>query len=443
MFTQASYSVEDLLAFRKGIYTAGLTARADALFELSDALLTTPRPSSVVALSLAPAFRRQWSSVFDALSDGRMDRDAIRRHQLAFAPSDARPVWVVDHTLWSRPDARTSPDRGFYHQPTRVWGQKPIGIGHAYTTVGIVPEEEGSWFLPLDQRRISTEQTPVEAAAVQIKELLEEVSYRPLVEGDSEYGCGRFVNALGDAACDVLLRIRPNRVLYGEPGPYDGRGRPRKHGARFALSDDETWSEPDAVWEGKDADGNRMIVRVWEQVHFKQAANFPGTVILIEWPDAKGTRRDPRRLWLFWRGQDRPELPQSAPLYGRRFTVEHFYRFEKQTFRWNKAQMPDLEPCQRWTDLMGIAYWQLWVARPLVQDVRLPWDRKPRKRLTPGQVHRVIGGLLAGIGTPARVPKPRGKSPGRRPGDKPAPRPRCPVVKKGKKRGKKGAKDTA
>ena len=44
-------------------------------------------------------------------------------------------------------------------------------IGHAYTTVGIVPEGEGSWCLPLDQRRILPDQTPVEAGAAQLREV--------------------------------------------------------------------------------------------------------------------------------------------------------------------------------------------------------------------------------------------------------------------------------
>ena len=431
-----SYTLEELGAFRQAVYTECLTARSDALFELGDALLTTPYITSPVALSLAPSFRREWPSVFDALSDGGVDQAALRSVLFRFAPPDATPLWVIDHTLWARPDAVTLPDRGFYHQPTRVPGGKPVGIGHAYTTVGIVPEAEGSWCLPLDQRRISTAQTPVEAGAAQLKELLGEVDFRPLVMGDSEYGCASFVGELQEEACDLLLRVRPNRVLYGEPGPYAGIGRPRIHGARFALADETTWAPPDQAWEGKDASGKRLYVRAWEKRHFKGAAEVKGTLILVEWPDAKGTRRDPKRLWLFWLGQTQPPLSQMALLYGRRFSIEHFYRFEKTTLRWNRAQVGDLDACQRWTEVVTLVYWELWLARSLVQGSKLPWDRKPRKIPTPGQVRHQIGGLLARMGTPARVPKPRGKSPGRLKGERPKPRPRHPVVKKTTKTGK-------
>ena len=430
MFMPFSYTLEELGAFRQSVYIACLTARSDALFELGDALLTMPYLTSPVALSLSPSFRRKWPSVFDALSDGGVDQAALRSVLLRCAPSDTTPLWAIDHTLWARPDADTLPDRGFYHQPTHVPGGKPVGIGHAYTTVGIVPEQEGSWCLPLDQRRISSAQTPVEAGAAQLKELLGEVDFRPLVTGDSEYGCASFVGELQDAPCDLLLRVRPNRVLYGEPGPYSGMGRPRLHGARFALADEATWSTPDHQWEGEDTSGKRIHVRAWNQMHFKGAAKVQGTLILVEWPEAKGTRRDPKRLWLFWVGETQPALSEAAAFYGRRFSIEHFYRFEKSTLRWNRAQVGGLEASQRWTDLVTLVYWELWIARSLVQGSRLPWDRTPRKTLTPGQVRHQLGGLLARIGTPARVPKPRGKSPGRRKGKRPTPRPRHPVVKK-------------
>jgi hypothetical protein len=48
-----------------------------------------------------------------------------------------------------------------------------------------------------------------------------------------------------------------------------------------------------------------------------------------------------------------------------------------------------------------------------------------------------MGGVLAVIGTPARAPKPRGKSPGWQKGKKRTKRPRYPVVKKGFSRSKK------
>ncbi|HPD41733.1 MAG TPA: DDE endonuclease, partial [Anaerolineae bacterium] len=43
-------------------------ARADALVDLLDALASSPHARSVVELSLSPLFRRQYSSISDAIA---------------------------------------------------------------------------------------------------------------------------------------------------------------------------------------------------------------------------------------------------------------------------------------------------------------------------------------------------------------------------------------
>jgi len=64
--------------------------------------------------------------------------------------------------------------------------------------------------------------------------------------------------------------------------------------------------------------------------------------------------------------------------------------------------------------LVVAAYIQLRLARARVADMRLPWERRyDRGRLTPVRVHRVVSSLLVEMGTPAKAPKPCGRSPGR------------------------------
>ncbi len=59
-----------LIVFRQAAY--GLMGKAqDALFELTDAVIQVQHPGSFVELSCAPAFRRKWSSAYEALQDGQ------------------------------------------------------------------------------------------------------------------------------------------------------------------------------------------------------------------------------------------------------------------------------------------------------------------------------------------------------------------------------------
>src|SRR5690348_2453093 len=84
----------------------------DALFELADALTCESTARSLPELSLSPAFRRKWPSVYEALEDGRIESQRwsqiwtaalLREHQ--------GPVWIsIDATSIARPEAETSPD---------------------------------------------------------------------------------------------------------------------------------------------------------------------------------------------------------------------------------------------------------------------------------------------------------------------------------------------
>lgn len=80
---------------------------------------------------------------------------------------------------------------------------------------------------------------------------------------------------------------------------------------------------------------------------------------------------------------------------------------------------------------MPLLTWQLWLAREIVTDNPLPWQKPiPAKQLTPGRVAQSLAEVLAVIGSPAHPPKPRGKSSGWPKGKKRHNKIRYPVVKK-------------
>jgi hypothetical protein len=108
------------------------------------------------------------------------------------------------------------------------------------------------------------------------------------------------------------------------------------------------------------------------------------------------------------------------------------FRFEKQALGWTTVRLRDPAAADRWTWLLGAVVWQLWLARGLVADRKLPWERPvDPARLSPGRVRRAFGGLLAGLVPRSRAPQPRGKSPGRQVGDRPGRRERHPVHRRG------------
>ena len=115
--------------------------------------------------------------------------------------------------------------------------------------------------------------------------------------------------------------------------------------------------------------------------------------------------------------------------------IESAFRYRKQYLSWVRPQFQDSERCDRWTCLVDIAYWTVWLARNLVQDCPLPWQ-KPLPKLTPGRIKRGMAALFAQIGTPACAPQTRGKSPGWPVGRRRTRPQRYEVVRRGKKRAK-------
>jgi hypothetical protein len=90
-------------------------------------------------------------------------------------------------------------------------------------------EQNSSWAPSLSVRRVSGDQTDVEVGVEQAKLLCHERSEEMkkdlhLIVADAKYGNHRFLGPLKEEICGVLVRMRRDRVLYGEPGPYSGKG---------------------------------------------------------------------------------------------------------------------------------------------------------------------------------------------------------------------------
>lgn len=185
-----------------------------------------------------------------------------------------------------------------------------------------------------------------------------------------------------------------------------------------------------------------MVVQAWAGLHAK-SQNHPargtrrtrpilrGTLIRVEVTRLPGRLHKPKVLWLWWHSPTPPDLDLVWRVYVRRFDVEHTLRFLKQALLWTVLRPRTPEQADRWTWVLLAAYTQLRLARPLVADLGLPWERPlSSTQLTPVRVRRGFCHLLPVLGTPAHAPQPCGRSPGRPKGRRSTPAPRCPASKK-------------
>lgn len=436
-----------LEAFRNTLYHHCFTRAADALCDLVDALLTDTQARSFIELSQAARFQRVWPSLYAALEDGRIDRPALLRvfadHLPATMVGD-RLVLGLDVRSILRPDAHTSADRTLVHRSNLPKDATPVGPGWQFSTLVVLPNPVSSWTYILDNRRVPSTGTATTIGVAQLTDvlpLLRRWGVRVLIVLDRGYSHAPWVSATHTLDADQLIRARKDQVLYRPAPPRTKRrGQPRKDGARFKGSAPATHGTPDADWQGGDAQGQPVQVTVWGNLHLRKARQVPITVVRIIRTGARGTKRDPRISWFWWLGGPVPPLSEIPGLYARRFGEEHGFRFDKQDLLWATPRLRTPEQFERWTDVVSIVHNHLDIARPLAEAVRRPWERTVRP-VTPRQVRRAMGRIIAQVGTPARPPQRRGKAPGRAPGATVRRAERHPVIHKGTKT-KAAAKQT-
>ncbi|WP_371793396.1 NF041680 family putative transposase [Streptomyces sp. NBC_01471] len=443
-------SLTVLSRFRAGFYDC-LTARADALFELTDAVLCTDGPvRSLVDLALAPEHRRGHGSLYAGLNRGEMDVARLRR-VLAGVPLpravDGRLVLAVDVSPWLRPDAGTVPDRSFCHTYGRGTAKHQMMPGWPYSVVVALESGRTSWSAFLDAVRLAPGADLAAVTADQVREVVERLvaagqwsagDPEILIVLDAGYDAPRIAHLLSGLPVEVLGRTRSDRVMR-RPAPSREEfllanpkgGRPPKHGGEFVFGDPATWGEEQAVTVTDTRLYGKATAQAWDRLHprLTQRAAWgdhdgplpviEGTVIrlAVEHLPSGGVNKP---VWLWWSrtGATPDDVDRFWQAFLRRFDLEHTFRFAKQTPGWitPKLRTPrgrgplDLDPDRR--------------SHPT------PTRPAPRRRppalgetdhadpLTPARVRRGFRNIRAHLTYPARVPKTTGTGPGRPPGAK-------------------------
>jgi hypothetical protein len=431
--------INRIIEFRQAIHTHGFGKQRDALSEVVDAICLTETISSFPMLSLCQSFQRQWHSLYKAVERGTIEDGWLSRHLAQQVPLEGIQYYALDGSAWPRPRARTMDDRQYIYHPTAAVNGASICIGYPYSLLDWVPEAHRSWSLSVSVKRIPSHMTAGEMGVAQIKDLSASRAdlHRVLdiVAADGKYGNAKFLRPLKDQGCGIVVRLRQDRVLYQAPEQplKRKRGRPRIHGKRFAFKEPETWDIPDEVISFEHAKSGQVKLERWNNLHGKNDADVPMDVIRA----SIHLERDkpPKPIWLGW--QPPPFIPSDLVVnaqtiwqaYVHRWPVEPGIRFRKQRLGWTTPQFQHKDTCDRWSWLVALALWLLFLSRPMVEDHPLPWQ-KSQSKLTPQRVQQALPLIFAQFGSPARKPKSRGKSPGWPKDKRRIPKQRFRVVKK-------------
>jgi DDE superfamily endonuclease len=435
-------------------FHACLTARADELSELADAVLCADGPvRDLAGLSLAPEHRRGHGALYDAVNHGRVDIGRLRRSLAGLGlprAADGRLVLAADVSNWLRPGAATSPERLFCHVYGRGKGQAQMIPGWPGSVIAALEPGRTSWTAVLDAVRLGPGDDETEVTAVQVREVVTRLAaaghWREgdpaiLVVFDAGYDVTRLAWLLADLPVQLLGRLRSDRVMQlpAPPRQPGTAGRPRKHGGELALSDPATWPDPQISTSTVTSRYGTAAAAAWDRVHprlthraawLDHDGDLPvieGTLIRLQVDRLPGDR-DPKPVWLWF--SDTGTAPAGVDrlwqAFLRRFDLEHTFRLFKQVLGWTAPKIRDPRAADRWTWLIIACHAQLRLARPLAAGLRRPWERPATPgRLTPARVRRGFRNIRATISCPAGAPKPGKPGPGRPPGSKnrhPAPR---------------------
>jgi hypothetical protein len=274
-------ALERLREFRARLYGC-LARRADALFELADAVLCADHAvTSLVRLCLEPEFTRGHGALYDALSAGRIDDEQlfcllaselpqaidgpqalawIAAHDVidyglletalaglsgqdAAQVRDACARWsrlrfAVDATACPRPDAWCSPGREHIHNGAcHCKGSSKTTPGWEYQFTAAIGHLRTAWAALTDVAR-TTPATRTAQTITQVKNVLRRLHQAghgtkaaPLFIFDAGYSAAALTDGLAGCPAHLLVRLAAGSVFYAEPVTWQGRyGRPARRG---------------------------------------------------------------------------------------------------------------------------------------------------------------------------------------------------------------------
>ena len=461
----------ELQTFREQLYYL-FPKRKDAIVNLLDAITNYGHQCcSVIQLSNTECFKRKYSSITDAIADGLPDADwkEIRKliYQIATTNQDKKPNrFILDCTSNPRPFAKNLADRMIVHAPNPAPGNKPICVGHQYSMLALLPNDEiinkKHWLVPLSVERVRSDQKGNEVGMLQVTDYIKELGLSDKVNisiGDSLYGSE---NCRATASLEKnlihIFRLNSARNVFLSPEQKQkkttGKGRKKEFGNKMNLKDSCTHvpcdEQTEISWANRKGKEYKVIIKCWRDMLLRGSRKFrssqhPLSLIQINVVNKEGEAMYKKPLWLAVLGEKRTEisLREVYDNYKSRYDIEHFFRFGKRKLLMDAYQTMDVEHEELWWRLCSLAYVQLYLAKFAVSIMPQPWEKylpqykdnkfKKGEIATPTQTQRGFRKLLDQIGTPAAECVARGKAAGRKHGDLQVKRPEQEIVFKTKK----------
>lgn len=433
---------------------------------------------SVVALSKSPLFHHQYSSISKAISNLAKDTHELKRvgklfkaQWLKYFPGREVNYFQTDVVNIFREYAPCLADRTMRHKANNVIvGNKPLGLGYSLSSVNIADFESG-WSIPLELRRVNSNEDEIEVAVRQIKELCASEKFNESLNinaADSSYGVAKYITQVDTIDNLVsVIRLRHGNKVYPSAMRETGGARQiygkeyrliEKSGEKIYQKKENRYSKYLSSIYDKAADeyqelervtkkGKKLRIELRRWRHMKMRTKKGHSMKEVEF-DVVGLRvlekESGERVFkqdvyvaVVGEGRGRLRLEEVAQVFYHRFDLEVTNRFMKQNLFLEAYQTPAVEHLDNWLLVVQAAMWLLWTASEEVEKVSEKWQKygEPKKdkgeRKTASQTRKGLEQLILSFEKEGFLPKKCKKGLGRKKGWKLEPRKQYKVVRKG------------
>lgn len=164
-------NINKLIEFRQAVYRHIFRKRRDALFDTLDTLLAGGTFACFAYLSQSERFHRRWPSLYAAVEDGQVDTQAQIELLVNQLPQQGVCIFPLVSSSWSRLRSQVPEDLQYVHQASSAVDGGNIILGYPYSLLEWCAEPHSTWSLPLDVRRIASQQTAQEVGVARIQAL--------------------------------------------------------------------------------------------------------------------------------------------------------------------------------------------------------------------------------------------------------------------------------
>jgi len=478
------------------------TKNAKAFTNLVISLSSHCSAKSVTALSESPLFHHEYSSIRDGISGvgtniEEQSESMFRVRELGISEveleSRERILLQTDASSIVKSHSACLEDRQYVKINNNVIRQnQPISVGYPISLVNISPDV-GKWSIPIDIRRISSNQSATDCAVEQILELTEE---SPLCDKliintlDTGYGNASYMSRVYEQEHLVnLVRFRYGKKVWrpycssdvellqgqiADPISETKKGSPKVYGDKFYLidhSDVKTYYRKGVAYEverssifdwehqdyvelsGSTYKGRGLNIQLWRWnnllIRTKEGHNMkdkPFDIVASRVSDEQtGELVFKRTMFTVIHGQKKDQIStqEAFEAYRKRYDIEPAIKFAKQELLLDKYQTPSQQHFDNWLVVVMMAFWLLFTAKDEVEYVPKKWrqykEAKIKQReqaanksvaLKPSQVRQGAQTLFLTFDPTPFQPKTSNKGKGRIKGTPILRRIRHPVVKK-------------